>query len=103
MRKHIGLDLSLINAPDKLVKKFLEAVGDKVEVDYEGRTKYILKDETLIFYYDVLCSNNIVESLKARRDRMVLDNSDLKWFVEKLRGRQAGLLEINANLETSVN
>ncbi len=98
LKKHVGLDLSLVGGSE-LVGRFLEANKDRIEVRCSGEPEYVLKDRKLIFYYDFLCSGEIIESLRDNRDELVLGASDLHWFVRKLKDRQ----EIRKRLRVWLN
>jgi len=92
LEKHIGFDLSLVD-DFHLPRTFVSVNAEKGKIDIKGEREreYIIKDRKLIFYYDFLCTGEIVESLKASNEpgrELVINDDDLDWFVKELKKRK---------------
>ena len=93
LEKHLNVDLSRCSFGE-----FVGANRDKIKPrrnelnDWE----YVLRDRKLIFYYDYLCSGEIVESLKSSgRGEAILGVSDLSWFFEEFKKKYSSNLILN--------
>jgi len=88
MQKHMNIDVG-----DSSFGEFVMANKGKIDIQRNdsGEVRYVITDRKMIFYYDYFCSGNLVESLRDSKhvDERVLGVSDLNWFFNELRQRNA--------------